>query len=162
MRSVLLAVCALAIAAPCAAAQSAPLSGPDGTSLDKVLVIGVDGTRWDRVQALLRTGRAPNLVRLRRAGFGVSSRLDYGPGTLTISEVGWSSVASGVWEDKHGVKGTRLNMDPGQATKNGFLDFLTRIEQGRPQLSTFIASDWDNLALPLNGGPIFGTAMDAR
>ena len=53
-------------------------------------------------------------------------------------------------------------MDPGQATKNGFLDFLTRIEQGRPQLSTFIASDWDNLGLPLNGGPIFGTAMDAK
>ena len=161
MRPLVLAVCALAIAAPTAAAQSAQLSGPDGTSLDKVLVIGTDGTRWDRVQALVRAGRAPNLARVRRAGFGVPSRLDYGPGTITISEVGWSSIAAGVWEDKHGIKGTAGNKDPGQATKNGFLDFLTRIEQGRPQLSTFIASDWDNLARPLNGGPIFGTAMDA-
>jgi hypothetical protein len=162
MRAVLLAVCALAIAAPTAQAQSAGLAGPDGTSLDKVLVIGTDGTRWDRVQALLRAGRAPTFARIRRAGFALPSRLQYGPGTLTISEVGWSSIASGVWEDKHGVDGSELNRDPGQATKNGFLDFLTRIEQGRPQLSTFIASDWDNLALPLNGGPIFGTAMDAR
>ncbi len=37
----------------------------------------------------------------------------------------------------------------------GYLDFLTRIENARPGLSTFIASDWDNLGLPLNGGPIF-------
>src|SRR5215218_1406894 len=162
MRAVLLAVGALAIAAPPASGQSAQLDGPEGTSLDKVLVIGTDGTRWDRVQALVRAGRAPNFARIRRAGFAVPSRLDYGPGTLTISEVGWSSIASGVWEDKHGVNGTKLNMDPGQATKNGFLDFLTRIEQGDPQLSTFIASNWDNIALPLNGGPIFGTAMDAK
>jgi hypothetical protein len=67
-----------------------------------------------------------------------------------------------VWEDKHGINGTKGNKDPGQATKNGYLDFLTRLEQGRPSLSTFIASDWDNIALPLNGGPIFGTAMDAK
>jgi hypothetical protein len=127
-----------------------------------VLVIGTDGTRWDRVQAVIRAGRAPNIRPAPARRFGVTSRLDYGPGTLTISEVGWSSIASGVWENKHGINGTKRNKDPGQATKNGYLDFLTKLEQGRPSLSTFIASDWDNIALPLNGGPIFGTAMDAR
>ena len=162
MRVVLLAVCVLALVAPPALAQSAPLQGPDGTSLEKVLVIGMDGTRWDRLRAAMRAGRAPNLARLARQGFARSSRLDYGPGVLTISEVGWSSVASGVWPGKHGVNGTKANRDPLQATKNGFLDFLTRAEQGRPELSTFIASDWDNLGLAQNGGPIFGTAMDAN
>ena len=88
--------------------------------------------------------------------------LQYGPNTLTLSEVGWASIASGVWDDKHGIDGSKVNMDPGQATKNGYLDFLTRIENVRPRLSTFIASDWDNLGLPVNGGPIFGTAMDAN
>ncbi len=53
-------------------------------------------------------------------------------------------------------------MDPGQATKNGYLDFLTRIENRRSRLSTFLASDWDNIGLPLNGGPIFGTARDTN
>src|SRR5215212_6865756 len=150
----------LIIAAP--AAARAPLVGPAGTSLDKVLVIGTDGTRWDLLDAAMKSGDAPNLARLRRQGFGRPSTLLYGPNTLTLSEVGWSSIASGVWDDKHGIDGSKLNMDPGQATKNGYLDFLTRVERARPRLSTFLASDWDNIGLPLNGGPIFGSAMDVN
>ena len=155
-----LALCGLALAAPPALAQT-PLSGPDGTSLNKVLVIGTDGTRWDLLEKAMKAGRAPNLASLRRAGFGRPSLLRFGPNTLTLSEVGWSSIASGVWDDKHGIDGSKLNMDPGQATKNGYLDFLTRIENARAPLSTFLASDWDNIGLPLNGGPIFGTANSA-
>jgi hypothetical protein len=161
MRLALAALAAVLVLAAPAAAQK-PLEGPDGTSLNKVLVIGVDGTRWDLLRSAMRAGEAPNLAGLRRQGFARSSLLEYGPNTLTLSEVGWSSIASGVWDDKHGIDGSMLNMDPGQATKNGYLDFLTRIEQARPRLSTFIASDWDNLGLALNGGPIFGTAMDAN
>jgi predicted AlkP superfamily pyrophosphatase or phosphodiesterase len=161
MRLALAAViCALLVVAPPALGQA--LSGPDGTSRNKVLVIGIDGMRWDLLRAEMKAGRAPNLTRLRREGFGRPSLLQFGKDTLTLSEVGWSSIASGVWDDKHGVDGSKLNMDPRQATKNGYLDFLTRIENARPRLSTFIASDWDNLGLPLNGGPIFGTAMDAN
>ena len=156
-----LALCALALAAPPALAQ-APLAGPDGTSLNKVLVIGTDGTRWDLLETAMKAGRAPNLARLRREGFGPPALLEYGPNTFTLSEVGWSSIASGVWEDKHGVDGSKFNMDPGQATKNGYLDFLTRIENRRARLSTFLASDWDNIGLAENGGPIFGSAMDAN
>jgi hypothetical protein len=154
------ALCMLALAAPPALGQS--LSGPDGTSLDKVLVIGTDGTRWDLLDAAMKAGRAPNLARLRREGFGHPTLLEYGPNTFTLSEVGWSSIASGVWEDKHGIDGSKFNMDPGQATKNGYLDFLTRIENRRARLSTFLASDWDNIGLAENGGPIFGSAMDAN
>jgi hypothetical protein len=154
------ALCALALAAPPALGQS--LSGPDGTSLDKVLVIGTDGTRWDLLDAAMKAGRAPNLARLRRQGFGHPTLLEFGPNTFTLSEVGWSSIASGVWEDKHGIDGSKFNMDPGQATKNGYLDFLTRIENRRARLSTFLASDWDNIGLAENGGPIFGSAMDAN
>jgi hypothetical protein len=159
-RALCLAFAVLAAVTPAALAQT-PLSGPPGTSLNKVLVIGTDGTRWELVQAAMKAGKAPNFARLRRDGFGKPTTLLYGPNTLTLSEVGWSSIASGVWEDKHGVDGSKLNMDPGQATKNGYLDFLTRIERSRSALSTFLASDWDNIGLPLNGGPIFGNAMDA-
>src|SRR3712207_1671694 len=97
----------VAMALACAsAAHAAPLAGPDGTSLNKVLVIGVDGTRWDLLERAMGTGRAPNLARLRRQGFGRPSLLRFGPDTITLSEVGWSSIASGVWEDKHGIDGT--------------------------------------------------------
>jgi len=151
------------VLAPLAHAQSAPLDGPPGRSLNKVLVIGIDGTRWDLLRGAMRAGRAPNLARLQRSGFGRPSQLPYKPPeALTLSEVGWSSIAAGVWPDKHGVDGRKFNADPGQATKNGYLDFLTRIEQSRPRLSTFLASDWANIGLRQNGGPIFGSAMDAR
>jgi hypothetical protein len=152
-----LAVCAgilalaLAVASPASAA-----------SLNKVLVIGTDGTRWDLVQKQIKAGKAPYLKAIAARGFGRPSLLRYGPNTLTLSEVGWSSIASGVWEDKHGVDGHLLNMDPKQATKNGYLDFLTRVERSRPSLNTFLVSDWDNIGLPLNGGPIFGSAMDVK
>ena len=61
LRSTALALLALGLAAPAASAQSAPLAGPPGTSLNKVLVIGTDGTRWDLVKAAMRSGKAPNL-----------------------------------------------------------------------------------------------------
>ena len=80
---------------------------------------------------------------------------------LTLSEVGWSSIASGVWPDKHLVDGRKFNTDPGQATKNGYLDFITRIETAAPSLNTYLASDWVNIGTTANGGPIFGSAMDA-
>ena len=131
-------------------------------SLDKVLVVGTDGTRWDLLQAAMKSGRAPNLARLGREGFARPSRLEYGPKVLTLSEVGWSSIASGVWPDKHGVDGSKLNMDPGQATKNGYRDFLTRIENNASDFDTYLASDWANIGLAENGGPIFGSLEDAR
>ncbi len=84
------------------------------------------------------------------------------PAALTISEVGWSTIAAGVGPAKHGVNGYLLNNDPRQATKNGYADFLTRAESVRPAVSTFLASDWANIGMPKNGGPIFGTAIDAR
>jgi type I phosphodiesterase/nucleotide pyrophosphatase len=146
----------------CAALALLALAAPASADVNKVLVIGTDGTRWDLLQQQMRAGKADNMARLAKRGFGRPSTLLYGPNTLTLSEVGWSSIASGVWEDKHGVDGTKLNMDPGQATKNGYLDFLTRVERARPRLNTYLASDWDNIGLPLNGGPIFGTAMDVN
>lgn len=161
--SVAAVVAAGLVCAPSSVAARAKLKGPPGTSRDKVLVIGTDGTRWDKIQEARLAGRAPNLARLANHGFGVPSLLRYQPpAALTLSEVGWCSIATGVWPGKHGVRGYRINMDPLQATKNGYEDFLTKAEEERPQLSTFVASDWDNIALHRNGGPIFSDAIDAR
>jgi hypothetical protein len=151
MRILAVALALLAIGATPALAQQ-----PAATNLNKVLVIGTDGTRWDLVRDAMEQGRAPNLARLARQGFARPSRLEYEPGILTLSEVGWSSIATGVWPDKHGVDGSKLNMDPKQATKNGYLDFLTRAQRAKPRLDTYLAADWANLGLPRNGGPIFG------
>ena len=155
MRTLATALAFLALGATPALAKQ-----PVAPNLDKVLVIGTDGTRWDLLRDAMRDGRAPNLARLARQGFARPSKLDYGPNVLTLSEVGWSSIASGVWPDKHGVDGRKFNMDPKQATKNGYLDFLTRVQRGAPRLDTYLASDWANIGLPQNGGPIFGPTDD--
>lgn len=132
-------------------------------SSNKVLVIGTDGTRWDLVQKVIAAGKAPNIARLAGEGFGAPTLLEYQPpAALTLSEVGWSTIATGVWPPKHRVFGYRFNTDPGQATKNGFDDFLTRIERRRPELSTFLASDWRNIGRHESGGPIFSDAVDAK
>ncbi|MEX2253105.1 MAG: alkaline phosphatase family protein [Thermoleophilaceae bacterium] len=157
-------VLACALVAPGVAEAQAPrLSGPPGVSSSKVLVIGVDGMRWDSLQRVIAQGGAPNLARLADEGFGVPTLLEYAPPeAATLSEVGWSTIAGGVWPAKHKVRGVFLNNDPGQATKNGYHDFLTRLEQERPSLSTFLASDWANIGLHENGGPIFSDAIDVK
>ena len=134
MRSLITAMFLLALGASPAFGSPAAGHAPPEMSLDKVLVVGTDGTRWDLLQAAMKSGRAPNLARLGREGFARPSLLEYGPDVLTLSEVGWSSIASGVWPDKHGVDGSKLNMDPRQATKNGYRDFLTRIENNASRL----------------------------
>ena len=155
MRALATALAFLAVGATPALAQK-----PAAANLDKVLVIGTDGTRWDLLRDAMRQGRAPNLARLARQGFAKPSKLEHGPQVLTLSEVGWSSIASGVWPDKHGVDGRKFNMDPKQATKNGYLDFLTRVRRAKPRLDTYLAADWANLGLAQNGGPIFGPTTD--
>lgn len=148
MRRLLLAV-ALLLLAPAAASAN-------------VLVIGIDGLRWDKLQQVIAEGRAPNLAGLIERGVGAPTQLDYTPpAAFTVSEVGWSTIAAGVNPDKHLVTGP-INMDPDQADKNGHPDFLTRIEALAPQLDTFSATDWGNLGQHVSGGPIFSDAIDIK
>lgn len=150
---------------------------------NKVLVVGMDGLRFDRLRAL----RPPVLTSLMSAGVYGTSLLPYGekaaprtesPGEIvpeppaesvspgervisartdslepaagpvspgervirarTDSGPGWSSIASAVWPDKHGV------VDNGfagaQFTK--YPDFLTRAQAARPDLSTAAFFSW--------------------
>jgi hypothetical protein len=58
MRLAALGVALVLVALP-AGAQAAPLAGPDGTSLNKVLVIGTDGTRWDLLGEAMKAAAHP-------------------------------------------------------------------------------------------------------
>ncbi|MGE4426706.1 MAG: alkaline phosphatase family protein, partial [Solirubrobacteraceae bacterium] len=165
-RSFAIAAAALAgLLLPSAAAgevRSGALQGPPGISRSKVLVVGVDGTRWDLVRRLTDEGRLPNLRRMAGDGFAIPSMLQYAPPqAFTMSAVGWSTISSGVWPAKHGVVGL-FNDDAAQAGKNGYADFLTRLERVNPAFSTFSVTDWGNLGLHHDGGPIFGDDIDVK
>ncbi len=65
-------------------------------TLQKVLVIGIDGCRSDALQQ----ASTPNLDQLAATG-AWSYHVDRGP--YTWSAPGWSTILCGVWPDKHGV-----------------------------------------------------------
>jgi predicted AlkP superfamily pyrophosphatase or phosphodiesterase len=114
----------------------------------KVLVVGIDGLRWDRIAPV-----APaRLGALIQPGRFVPSLLDVSSGTETVSGPGWSTVACGVWPGKHGV----LDNTFAGARFDAFPDFLTVSKRARPELSTLAVVNWP----PLVECGVFGPEID--
>lgn len=110
------------------AATAAPAKTP------KVLVIGLDGARYDKLLA----ADTPNIKALLNRGYGARSAL-YGSGMAqTSSGPGWSTILTGVWPDRHKVKD---NSFTGNALTS-YPSWLERTEQANPALSTYAAVDW--------------------
>ncbi|MET3986150.1 alkaline phosphatase family protein [Streptomyces sp. PvR034] len=149
-----LAVAATAAALIAAAAPTAPAAPAPAAVVDKVLVIGIDGTVLDRV----KVADAPNLNGLMAQGLTARSTLYANPMAATSSGPGWSTIATGVWPDKHGVK------DNSFTGKNytAYPDFLTRIENAKPALHTYAAADWEPITSTDQNGPIFSPKVDKR
>lgn len=98
----------------------------------KVLLIGIDGCRPD---ALL-DAKAPNLHGLIKDG-AFSDKAQ--TGDMTASGSGWGSLLTGVWREKHGVRGNDFKL----ANFREFPDLLTRIKKA--DNARFVASivHWD-------------------
>jgi len=103
----------------------------------KVLFIGIDGCRWDAVQA----ANTPQLDALIKQGWlavGTSILAPHETKGDTVSGPGWSNLLCGVWPDKHGVidnsfRGSHYDTYP---------HFFARIKAQRPQAVTASFSDW--------------------
>jgi predicted AlkP superfamily pyrophosphatase or phosphodiesterase len=103
----------------------------------KVLYIGIDGCRFDAIEA----AQTPHLDRLRSEGC-------YDPDCQilgeryqkndTISGPGWSSILTGVWADKHGVHN---NTFLGKKYQH-FPHFFARLKEARPDAVTVSAVTW--------------------
>lgn len=108
----------------------------------------------DRVKA----ANAPNLKGLMAQGLTAKSTLYANPMAATSSGPGWSTIATGVWPDKHGVK------DNSFTGKNytAHPDFLTRAENAKPSLNTYAAADWEPITSTDQNGPIFSAKVDKR
>ncbi|OKI56228.1 alkaline phosphatase family protein [Streptomyces sp. MJM1172] len=146
------ALLATALATQTAAGAATTAATAAGT--DKVLVIGLDGVVLDRVKA----ANAPYLKGLMAQGLTAKSTLYANPMAATSSGPGWSTIATGVWPDKHGVK------DNSFTGKNytAHPDFLTRAENAKPSLNTYAAADWEPVTSTDQNGPIFSAKVDKR
>jgi hypothetical protein len=113
----------------------------------RVLVIGVDGVRFD----LLGPASTPSIWEFGQDGFLAAVSID--AATPTLSGPCWATIATGAGVDGHGIAGNDLT---GHRLAD-HPDFLTRATQAGA--STLLAvSGWPPLALAEDGGPLFAAA----
>jgi arylsulfatase A-like enzyme len=110
-----------------------------------VLIMGWDGVRDDE----RRAARTPNLDALAARGFAASVRVhEKNP---TISGPVWTTVATGVYSDRHGVRDNDLRpYDPARLP-----DVLTHVRRAIPSATTFAGATWAPLVTTSAGGPVF-------
>ncbi|GAB3806597.1 alkaline phosphatase family protein [Humibacter antri] len=113
-----------------------------------VLVVAWDGVRDDE----LRRAHTPWLDRIAARGF--LSTVSVHAKNPTISGPVWSTVATGVYRDRHGVDDNDLSTRRFER----YPDFLTRVRDALPWATTFAAAGWGPLVTEASGGPLFRPA----
>jgi len=122
-------------------------SGPTLRPGGHVLVIGVDGVRFD----LLGPDTTPSVWGLGQSGFLAPVPVD--ETTPTWSGPCWATIATGTGVTGHGITGNDLT---GHRLAD-HPDFVTRAT--RAGLPTLVAvGGWPPLAMPEDGGPLFAEA----
>jgi len=101
----------------------------------KVLIIGMDGVRSD---ALVQA-KTPNLDLLMKNGLFSLSAWHLGK---TKSGPGWSSMLSGVWDNKHAV----FNNEFTNAQFDKYPFFPNRIKLHKPEFQTVLITGWKALS----------------
>jgi predicted AlkP superfamily pyrophosphatase or phosphodiesterase len=103
----------------------------------KVLLIGIDGTRWDAVEQA-HTPRLDGLVRNGTLALGTDILAPRETPGDTVSGPGWSNLLCGVWPDKHGVVDNSFK----HANYAQFPHIFARIKAVRPQAVTASFANW--------------------
>ncbi|WP_168217708.1 alkaline phosphatase family protein [Occultella kanbiaonis] len=112
---------------------------------DHVLVVGIDGVRYD----ILREVATPHLDGLAAAGFLRPLRVnDAGP---TISGPGWSTIFTGVLTPDHGV----VDNDFSSNRYAEHPDVVSLVRRQRPDVVTWVGAGWSPLVTNESGGPLF-------
>ncbi|MFF2630474.1 alkaline phosphatase family protein [Kitasatospora griseola] len=143
--SIAVAAALLPVAGTAASAAPTSYNGlPNGTKQAKTLVIGIDGTRYDK----LVTADAPNLKSLMASGTTATANLYANPLAPTLSGPGWSTIATGVWPDKHkaldnAFTGARFDLYP---------DYASRLETADPGNSTLVIGSWNPITANVFNG----------
>jgi hypothetical protein len=89
---------------------------------ERVIVLGLDGATWDRIEPGIERGRLPNFARLRREGAsGPLASLK-----PTLSAPLWTTVATGKPREVHGIR--RHYLLQGRFSGTGNLDFPTWLD----------------------------------
>lgn len=111
----------------------------------RVLFIGIDGCRADAVVAAMERGMAPQMKSLSEDANGLLTRKFYAGGEKdtpthqpTISGPGWSSLLTGVWMNKHGVRDNRFIGGRYQS----YSHFMRHIKEVKAEAFCASFADW--------------------
>ncbi len=111
----------------------------------RVLFIGIDGCRADAMAAAMERGMAPQIKMLSEDKNGLLTRQLYAGGELgtptyqpTVSGPGWTSLLTGVWVNKHGVKDNRFIGGRLQS----YSHFMRHIKEVKPKAFCASFADW--------------------
>ncbi|GIX04155.1 MAG: nucleotide pyrophosphatase [Planctomycetaceae bacterium] len=105
-----------------------------------VLLIGIDGCRWDAVVAA-RTPHLDHLVAAGTLAVGTDIVAPRPTPADTVSGPGWSNILCGVWPDKHGVIDNRFH----DAHYERYPHFFVRIKEVAPHIQTASFTNWEPL-----------------
>ena len=101
------------------------------TDESRVLIIGIDGTRSDCLEA----AETPAIDALIAQGLFSPDALN---NDITYSGPGWSAMLCGVWSDSHGVTSNNFT----GSNFDGFPSFMKRLESANPELNTHSICHW--------------------
>ena len=112
----------------------------------RVLLIGIDGCRADALRAAMGAGKAPALSKLASEGcadWSVFAGGELGGATeqATSSGPGWSTIFTGVWRNKHGVRSNKFE----QHRIAEFPHFMRRIKDAKPAAWCGSIVDWPEI-----------------
>ncbi|WP_051406937.1 alkaline phosphatase family protein [Nocardia sp. CNY236] len=132
---------ALATALPVAASLATTAPAHADAAVNKVVVIGLDGVMYKKVQE----AEAPNLLKL--AAEGTLGQTSIAP-HITISGPSWSTVLTGVWDTKHGIKNNNVTTAPFAKYPTVF----TQVEKADPGLRTVSIVTWPTIGIIAGAG----------
>ncbi|MBC9953764.1 alkaline phosphatase family protein [Leucobacter sp. cx-42] len=140
---------ALGVSGVCAGIAPAAIAAETTEPKTKTLVIGIDGASFD----VMANANMPNVQALQAAGLTSPSNLAGSPLGPTVSGVAWSSIATGVWPNKHNVYDNNFTA-PNYAQ---YPDYLTRTEAAAADRNSLVVGTWGPISKT-----IFGAAVDER
>lgn len=154
--------CLLVLFPACCNVASAHGPGKEGAFEGKrVLFIGIDGCRADALVAAMERGLAPQMKQLSEDENGLLSLQCYAGGDLntpthqpTVSGPGWTSLLTGVWIDKHGVKDNRFLGGRFQS----YPHFMRRVKEASPRAFCASFADWP----PIHDFIVDGSRLEGR
>ncbi|MCO5241878.1 MAG: alkaline phosphatase family protein [Chitinophagaceae bacterium] len=125
---------------------------PDPKEEKKVLIIGIDGCRGDA----MKIADAPNIHGLLPNAIYSFDAVTRAP---TISGPGWSSMLTGVWSDKHGVR----NNDFSSANYTAYPSLYHYLKTLQPAVQSVSVCAWwpINQYLAVDAGVRINAANDA-